>query len=289
MKLESTKIVVTFFLLWITTQFDIVIENYLAYFFVLSLGVLHGSNDIKIIKSMTQYSDKSIQKILLLYVSVVFGTLFIFLKFPKVTLILFVLISGYHFGEQHLLKKIPPNNRLKYLFFTIYGCLIFFMIFYANYEDVSLIIKNITQITTSKIVFRNVLIGLLLLTLIITVTLRKSNNFLKCVLEETGYLVLFYILFVNSTLLWSFAIYFIVWHSVPSLKDQILKLHGVVSFKTTLQYVKASFFYWALSITGIILLAYFTIDDESLFTLLFVALLASITVPHVFVLGKMNK
>ena len=53
--------------------------------------------------------------------------------------------------------------------------------------------------------------------------------------------------------------------------------------------LKVSFLYWALSVLGIYMLSYFTTDDTKLFNLLFVALLAAITFPHAFVIGKMYR
>ena len=116
------------------------------------------------------------------------------------------------------------------------------------------------------------------------------NKYLKSnILQEVLYLILFYIIFKNSTLLWSFAIYFIIWHSIPSLKDQILMLYGEISKVSMLKYLKSSFIYWIISVLGICGLLLYTIDNENLFNLLFFAILASVTFPHVIVIGRMHK
>jgi len=47
--------------------------------------------------------------------------------------------------------------------------------------------------------------------------------------------------------------------------------------------------YWGLSVIGICMLSYYTADNTALFNLLFVALLASITFPHAFVIFKMQR
>ncbi len=287
--MKSVKIVFTFFLLWITTQFDLEVENFLAYFFILSLGVLHGSNDLKLVRSINGVKAVTSARILFLYIGIVIIIFVVFLLVPKIGLALFIFISSYHFGEQHLYEKSFVRNKGKNIVFTLYGLLIFFMIFYTNYEDVSVIVQDIANIVVAQAFYKYVLIFLFILLSITIVVFRNAQLSLQRGFEELIYLILFYILFINSTLLWSFAIYFIVWHSVPSLKDQLLRLYGKISFRNVLKYLKESFLYWVVSIVGIFILTIFTKEDERLFNLLFVALFAAITFPHVLILGKMHK
>ena len=47
--LKNFSIVSTFFALWISTYFNVSSEDFLGYFLILSIGLLHGSNDLKII------------------------------------------------------------------------------------------------------------------------------------------------------------------------------------------------------------------------------------------------
>jgi Brp/Blh family beta-carotene 15,15'-monooxygenase len=117
----------------------------------------------------------------------------------------------------------------------------------------------------------------------------KNRQSLIVLIEEVAYIILFYILFSNSTLLWSFAIYFIVWHALPSLNDQIINIYGQTNLPNVVKYLRVSFLYWGLSVIGICLLSYYTADNTALFNLLFVALLASITFPHAIVIFKMQR
>lgn len=289
MKLKSVKIVLTFFLLWITTQFDSKIEDYLAYTFILSLGVLHGSNDIKLARNLNRFRTDSYIKILFIYVGLISASFIIFLIIPKITLILFMLISSYHFGEQHLEQKAFVKNKVKNLVYVLYGLVIFSMIFYTNFKDVSFIVENITTVSLEQQFYAYMLLTSLILMCALVTIFKSKNLTIIRVLEEIAYLVLFYILFINSTLLWSFAIYFIVWHSIPSLKDQIINLYGTLSSQTILTYMKESFIYWAVSIIGIVVLNMFSGDNLKLFNLLFVALLSAITFPHVIIVALLER
>ena len=112
MNLKTVKLLLTFFFLWITTQFGIDIENLLAYIFVLSLGVLHGSNDLKLIGNFSNEKKYTFRTKLSIYVFVVLFSFCLFLIFPSLGLILFIIFSGYHFGHLErflalILKKVP--------------------------------------------------------------------------------------------------------------------------------------------------------------------------------------
>lgn len=289
MKLNTVKLLLTFFFLWITTQFGIDIENLLAYIFVLSLGVLHGSNDLKLIGNFSGEKKYNFRTKLSIYVFVVLSSFCFFLIFPSLGLLIFILISGYHFGEQHLIEKIKTTHWSKYLLYLTYGLLIFFLIFQTHSNEVFIIVYDITNINLSTTFFNYFLFitfGILLIFYFVYAI--KQYKWIPLI-KEIAYVILFYILFSNSTLLWSFAIYFIVWHALPSLNDQIISIYGKTNLANVIKYLRVSFLYWGLSVVGICLLSYFTNDNPALFNLLFVALLASITFPHAIVIFKMQR
>ena len=289
MKLKTVKLLLTFFFLWVTTQFGIDIENLLAYIFVLSLGILHGSNDLKLIGNFSGEKKYTFRTKLSIYIFVVLFSFCFFLIFPSIGLLLFILFSGYHFGEQHLAEKIKSKHWSKYFLYLIYGLLIFFLVFHTHSYEVIDIIYDITNINLNASFFSYFLFITFGSLIIFYLVYSDNKNSLIQLIEEVAYVFLFYVLFTNSTLLWSFAIYFIVWHALPSLNDQIITIYGKISLANVVKYLKVSFLYWGFSVIGIFMLSYFTADNTSLFNLLFVALLASITFPHAFVIYKMQR
>lgn len=289
MNLKTVKLLLTFFFLWVTTQFGIDIENLLAYIFVLSLGILHGSNDLKLIGNFSGEKKYTFRTKLSIYIFVVLFSFCFFLIFPSIGLLLFILFSGYHFGEQHLAEKIKSKHWSKYFLYLIYGLLIFFLVFHTHSYEVIDIIYDITNINLNASFFSYFLFITFGSLIIFYLVYSDNKNSLIQLIEEVAYVFLFYVLFTNSTLLWSFAIYFIVWHALPSLNDQIITIYGKISLANVVKYLKVSFLYWGFSVIGIFMLSYFTADNTSLFNLLFVALLASITFPHAFVIFKMQR
>ena len=77
---QNLMIFFTFFLFWISIQFGEVVEDFLAYIMVISLGILHGANDLLIL-SLKEKKNKNFIKNLLLYISIIVLCLLIYL-FP---------------------------------------------------------------------------------------------------------------------------------------------------------------------------------------------------------------
>jgi len=121
------------------------LEESVACFFILTFGILHGANDLKIIKKVYKHKNWSFCKILSLYVSIVFIGTLMFYFLPIKTLILFVLVSGYHFGEQHF-HSIDSNNQfLRQSLYLGYGCSVIFLLLLSNSSESKSIIYQISS------------------------------------------------------------------------------------------------------------------------------------------------
>ncbi|PRX53742.1 Brp/Blh family beta-carotene 15,15'-dioxygenase [Flagellimonas meridianipacifica] len=289
-KLKGSMIVVTVFALWFSVFFDDYVETVLSYVLIMSFGVLHGANDIRLIQSVTSNNSKSaFIRVVLAYVLVVAGILTLFFVLPVLALGLFVLISGYHFGEQHWSKSLLVHSSWNVLFYTFYGLFILFMIFYLKSEQVIPILEGILKISVVTEVLGYTLLfsGFSLLVFGIfyyNKGLVKSNLW-----EELFVLLVFFVIFKTASLLWGFCIYFIVWHSIPSLKDQMDYLYGESSWRTFGKYIKDSILYWAVSIIGLLMLLWFLKDSSENMVAILIYFLAAITFPHVFVMSKLEK
>jgi Brp/Blh family beta-carotene 15,15'-monooxygenase len=286
---KNYKIVITFFLLWLTIQFDYEAENILAYVSILTLGLLHGANDIKLLERKERSVKVNSFLVLLAYVGFVSIVGLLFYMIPVLALLLFVVLSGFHFGEEHLHGKYRLHSSLFTYFFTAYGLLILFLIFYFNATATSQIIYDITSYRVGSIFF---LVGVLvsaLGTLLCSIRLFKNKKTDVSYLEELVYILVFIIVFKMANLLWSFAIYFVIWHAIPSLYNQIQFLYGNTTKRAVIKYFKSSFLYWMLSICGVVFLYYYLRNDMYLFNAVFFAFLASITFPHVWVINSIKK
>ena len=147
---ENFMIFFTFFLFWISIQFGEVVEDFLAYIMVISVGILHGANDLLIL-STKERKDKKLIKNLLIYIGIILLCVVIYLLSSFVAIVLFVVLSAYHFGEEHLSHKINVNFVFNAVYFLSYGLFIFALLFYQSMSDVDVIMTELTGRTFSKI------------------------------------------------------------------------------------------------------------------------------------------
>jgi Brp/Blh family beta-carotene 15,15'-monooxygenase len=286
---NGLTIVLTFFFLWIAVFFDVQAEAVLAYFFIFTFGILHGSNDLKLIQQSTRYAKKTFFiRILLSYVGVVLFTALFFSWFPELALVLFVMASSYHFGEQHWVAH-KIQSPLATPYYTFYGMVIFFLLFYTNEQEVTPIIDQVTGITMQHAYYLYTLVFSFIGFIGIYLWLYFTKKLVVNMFKELFFLLVFYIVFTTASLLWAFSIYFVVWHSVPSLIDQTKYLYGSFNKATLLKYVKTSCVYWLVSMIGLAILYYFFQDREGLFLSIMIYFLAAITFPHVIVMTRLNR
>jgi len=132
MKSSIFNLIFTVFLLWLTIQIPSNYEVYLAYCFVLTIGILHGANDIALIGLITSKTNKVKHKYLFLYVGLIGATTIAFIMFPLLALLIFIGFSCYHFGEQHFFNFVKKSSLKSKLLFFSYGSLIFGLLFFLN-------------------------------------------------------------------------------------------------------------------------------------------------------------
>ena len=289
--LRNWIIVATFFCLWISTMFNDVVQTFLAYGLILTFGVLHGSNDLNIIKHSTNKYGIDIQfsKVLGYYVLTVLTILVVFFIFPPLALLLFILLSGYHFGEQHFKKHVTRETFSITLLYLFYGLTILFMIFYFNINKVKLIFLDLTKIEFGNLFFKYTLISVLVLFFTFLIYLTAKKKVKLNLIEELFYILALLVVFATADLLWGFCIYFILWHSLPSLTDQIEVLYGRASKIEFIKYIRASWLYWLVSITGLGVLYIVFRDNSTYLTSILIYFLAAITFPHVIVMSTLEK
>jgi|TARA_B110000046_G_scaffold70071_1_gene78060 Brp/Blh family beta-carotene 15,15'-monooxygenase len=277
----------TILLFWVSIQFGQIIEDSIAYVIVLSIGIIHGSNDFTILKKQKKNTIDLI-KSTSFYLFLILLCIACYLINSFVAILFFVILSSYHFGEQHLENKFTGSKYVKSIIYVVYGMLIFSLIFIENLKDVEVIMRNLTGeiIPNSWIETMLVSSSLLLIILIAYQFTRKIKPKIQIV-RELFYILLLYLVFKSSSLILGFAIYFVLWHSIPSILDQTKFLSGGYTFKTMLEYLKTAFVYWLISITGLVIAYYYF--SESLFNSMIFIVLFAVTAPHVWVMNRMKQ
>ena len=289
-KIIIFRIAVTTFFIILSCLFSVNYQDMVGFSLILSVGLIHGANDLLIIKRNTSSDTNFSQfKSFIKYFGIVLAGLVFFYFFPSFALISFILVSIYHFGEQHI-EAIPLEKNLKntrrYISIISHGILLFTIIFMNNTKVVAEVFSSF------NIVFLNY--NFLIIILIITSILYASILIIKkdlqpFLISEILFFGLFYFLSITSSLILCFSVYFIFFHSILSIKDQVKYIYGSNNSKSLKRYIKNSLPYFILALIFLILFfIYAEIDNNDLLPIIF-TFLAAITFPHVLVIEKMYR
>ena len=252
---------------------------------ILTFGVIHGANDIILLSKNLEKPALNSKYLILLYSLLVLLSAIFFFYFPVIALTFFVLYSSYHFGEQQWTLYEKKKTNLSLLHFS-YGLFIFSMLFIFNEQDVSKIIYDITAILITEnqfLLFFIISFSGLCLSLIFF-----YKEIIRQLSTQLVLIVLLSLLFYSSDLMLSFAVYFVFWHSIPSIVEQTNYIFGQNSYTSFIQYFKKAFIYWIVSMVGLVVFFYFLKDDQALLTSVFFSFLAAITLPHTLVIFKIK-
>lgn len=275
--------------LWVTSLFSKDIEIFLGFILIFTFGILHGSNDILLIDTISNNKKTyPFFRVLSTYLFTVLIAVVVFYFMPLIALILFIVFSAFHFGQQHWEHRdLEVSNTFKNAYYFFYGIVILDLLFVFNSNEVIEVISSISNYRLSDQIIAESFIsfGLIFIVLAAVIAFR-SKAFRINVIIELFYIIVFTIIFKVSTLIWGFTLYFILWHSVPSLYEQISFIYGNFNTKNLVKYCKTAFPYWLISIIGIVIV-YFIFKDEKLFYAIFFSFIAAVTFPHTIVINKL--
>lgn len=265
-------------------------ENILGFILILSIGVVHGANDLLIINKYSKKETKRSEALYFFYylTIVLLGFVF-FYVFPSIALLTFVIVSIYHFGEQHWevnLSKSDSVNLNKVFLFIFHGIIFFIIIFMNNLKIVNEVLSsfNINPLENYYL-----LLALIVFSVLYFLFLLYLKNLRKYLFNEAIFFSLLFLLTINTTLIFGFAIYFIFFHSLLSIKDQIKFIYDDDNPKNIKKYIITSMPYFTLALT-FLLIFYLVVDFEKINLLpIIFTFLAAITFPHVLVIEKMYR
>ena len=274
----------TLIFLLLNTILSVENQSIISFILIFSFGLVHGANDIQLIQKKTlDYSVKFFIYSILLYIFIVIIGILIFFFVPKFGLLFFILFSSFHFGEQHLGMY---DIKSKYLIFKntlyiSYGLTILGLLFSLQWLDTHVIIYEISELFISKNIMELFFYSGFSVFFIISLTYKNLRKFL---LIETVLLIFLGFFFSKASLLFSFSVYFVFWHSIPSILDQLNFLYEKDN-SGKLKYLLSSMPYWIMSILGLFGFYFYFHTKPDTFLPLFFSFLAAITFPHTIVMG----
>ena len=286
---------ITFRIIVFLSLFTIFLSNNLygdffyfaCYALILTFGIIHGANDVLILLKGKEVNTNTIIDKTLKYFFVVVLICLIFFNLPIISLLFFILFSAYHFGEQQWTIFENNNSSSLTLFYFFFGSLIFTILFTINSEEVSDVILDITNFYIPQNAYG---LSLLILSVVNILFMLLNYRILKPQLFHQFILfVVMLIVFSIFELLPAFAVYFVFYHSIPSIIEQAEYLFEDSSAKSFKKFIIKGFAYWLIAILFLVFL-YLIIKDKIDFSLgIFFSFLAAITFPHVLVIYKMKE
>jgi Brp/Blh family beta-carotene 15,15'-monooxygenase len=287
MKFNNQLILITFFCFWLAGFLIETFQEIVGLFLILTIGIIHGANDVLIIKKNNPQKFSWVS-IILKYVFLILLFGFFYFFSPKLFLIIFIALSAYHFGEQHWLEDKREILFKERLFAFFYGGFLLSLFLLLNFMESQEIIYEITKAKVPLKAFQVVLIFCSILLLLLGVFLYKRRlGVSERLWRELLILAILAAIFEYSNIVWGFAIYFIVWHSIPSIRSQIVYLYSDISKKSIYKYFSNSFLYWFVSICGLMFLIFIFQDQKKLLLSILFPFIATLTFPHAFVIKAM--
>lgn len=265
---------------------------------ILLTGIPHGALDHLI----QEATDKKLNKkyyfsgFIIKYILIMALYALAWFWFSGLSLLTFLIISAWHFGETDL-EKVPKNALIWSFTRLIYGFYILAFILLTHIEEVRPIVNKMVENQTNMIIFWNFvnlnvkqilyLLGLSFTTIFIVA---QSEYLVKFDKIRTLRLGLILVLSAWLPLLPAFALYFGGWHALcafDNIHDYLRKDHPDLTFK--LVYLKSLPFTFvaAIFLCGFILYNNLYVHHFDPFPILFV-FISLITLPHLLIAHQMN-
>lgn len=261
---------------------------------VFLIGIPHGAID-HVVSSELFGTGKNLKGHLLFYSSyliimLLLGLIWIFI--PTAGMIIFLVISIYHFGQADM-EDFLISRRRRPFWYIARGLFLIGLIIFSSPDVTYPIISSAMNISTDY--FYSIMPGSLISIVVILlfyslITLfsiyKKEISNVKIFILESAVLTL---LFLISGPLIGFALYFAIWHS----SGHIVELQKFFEVRnrnlSIIQFYKLAAPFTVVSIFGLIFLLYiqriFQVEEQFL-TLMFI-LISVLTLPHMLIVDRM--
>ena len=270
---------------------NIELENQLIYssLFILLIGIPHGAIDHILLFRKREMSQLRFYTI---YLGLIVGFVILWHITPIFSLLFFLLISAFHFGESQF-SDISFNKTMRYTFYFFWGlCLLSSLMFYnvdelykiTSFFDDTIILEKIYNKETISIFFY--LTNLITIGSILMLLLKKkisSDRFFS----ELFLLFLIHITFFLFPFIIGFTLYFVALHSIKVMNDEFKFFKKENADFTIWNFLKLLAPYSTLSIIGttiLLLLSYYNFISYSI-PFLSIMIISVITLPHAIVMN----
>jgi len=288
----SYLVAIYFFFALFTNYNDLDVSTQVLYTsaLILLFGVPHGALD-----NILYVKEKKISKLnfYIQYLSIIVLYSILWFIAPKISMLLFLLVSAFHFGESHF-SDYKIKLKYKKIFYFIWGIFLLSALLFFNRNELINLSNNYIDTTIFIEIYSSKLITPLfyfsLLTTLFTLIFitRKnmiSKNDLFSEIFQIGLIILtFYIL----PILIGFTLYFIFIHSFRSLYQEYNYLKKNNLNLNLFKFIKLLLPHTLISFIFIVLI--FSCSFNNIINIspsfLAIIIISTITLPHTFVMSN---
>ena len=259
--------------------------------FLFLLGIPHGAIDNVLFLRDNQVKNREFIGVYLVIVGL---NIILWMIFPGIAYILFLLLSAYHFGQSQFSHYSTKHSLVYKALYFFWGISIIAGLIYFNIDEIHLFMNESDKFALlsalhEESMMRTIFLSATTITiaLMVFLSIKKSLHpeaFLMEILVISLVLICFYLM----PLLIGFTLYFVILHSFKVLREEYIFLNSRNEVSSISSFVKLVAPFTLLSIGGIALLfgmIYLNILTLPYGYLLLIAI-SSITLPHVFVMNR---
>ena len=259
-----------------------------ASFFILLIGIPHGAIDHILFfkkRSLSQLKFYSI------YLGLILLFLVLWIYLPFWSLLFFLLISAFHFGESQF-SDIDTDKFLKYSLFSFWGIALLSTLMYYNLDELIEITTYFQDTNDLQIIYNeSLIIRLFQITnisslLILSILAIKKRLNLDRFFSELFLILILHITFYLFPFLIAFTMYFVILHSIRVMHQEYMFLKKKNDIFNFLGFIKILAPYSLLSIffTAVIIILYYLSIIPYSIPLVSIIIISVITLPHAIVM-----
>ena len=264
------------------------VTNIMSLVAILFFGIPHGAIDHKIHLKSSKKSN--VRKFILIYVLVGLGFLLWWVLMPMKALLIFIILSAYHFGQELIedIAETPKNPILN----LIWGLIVLVSPIIFKFNELLPTLNFIGSQSLNNIPRDFQIIAVLAIHLVGYAHL--AYLFLKGAVHKLAVIRLFlfsiYLLMSYFLLpfIVAFALYFVLFHSINAMRHQFFWMKDRSADYTFIIFLKDLSPFTLLTIVGISgLIYYLNPDDWSVFFTYFFVFISLLTLPHAMLFDEL--
>lgn len=258
---------------------------------ILTFGLSHGAID----DILYEKNNSSVSKtnFILKYLIAITSYFVLSILFPNIAVVLFLILSGFHFGQAQFATYDFRRNKINILLNGSWGAMILLLLFHLNKEILLESASRFPAIPTSlSWMFLNSTTLLLIFSIIFCSVLLVKYLKKEIKFEEILFELFLIGLTASSFALLdpfvSFSLFFVIIHSIEALThelDYFRKSLGITKLKN---FIRSLIPFTILSVISIalILIMMYHLGYYNYIPIVILILIASITAPHSFIMNK---